>query len=700
MLFERRIPLKDTMELIAQRVRAVLLVLLVIASLILGGLRLMKIQIVNGTSYLEKETRTSVYTQTVSAARGEIVDSKGNPIVQNKIGYNVIVEKAFFPTDTKAANACLLRVAKLLLEDDILWNDTLPISLSTPYTFDADREDDIEKLKTLLNLNSYASADNCMDKLIEDYEIDESFTVMENRIIAGIRYEMLLRNFSVSNRYTFAEDIPAESITRIKELRLTLPGFDVVEEAIRSVAQGDVLPHEIGTVGPIYSTEEFNKLKENGHEYLLSDTVGKSGLELALEKELCGVNGTKEITYQNGEVVSAEVTKEAVGGNTVALTVNSEFQRGLQTELSTFIHYLHGITIATPDLSKVSAGAIVVLDVNSNAVLGMATEPTYNLNDLLEHYSDVLNAPGTPLVNRATDGLYRPGSTFKTITATAGLNEGIINTGSTFYCARNYKYIDMEFHCTGFHSNISVSRAIQVSCNIFFYELGQRLGIDRISQYATMYGLGQSLGLESGDSAGYLATPETYEKLGMEWYVGNVLQAAIGQSEIQITPLQMAVAASTIANEGVRYQPHLVSTIYNNAMTEVIQEKEPVVAKTIPVNYDYVYRDIEQGMIAASQSAMPAEYTLKGLGFDVAIKTGTPQSPRGTDSFFIGYAPADNPEIAFAGVIEGGEYSKYLVRKVLEQYAKNFPDSQIASHLAPKMEEPTEPATTTTAPLS
>ena len=671
--------MKETLALLGDRLRAAILVLLVVISVILGGLRLMKIQVVNGTTYLEKAQSTAVYAQPVSAARGEIVDSDGNTIVGNKIGYNIIVEKAYFPADNGAGNAVLLEVANLLKERELDWNDTMPITMVEPFSFLSDSEEQVAKLRTTLNLNTYATAQNCMDKLIGDYDIADTYSPREQRIIAGIRYEMLLRSFAVNNHYTFAEDIPAELVTLIKERRLQLPGFDVIEEAIRTVKQGDILPHEIGTVGPIYSKEEFEQLKENGHSYLLSDTVGKSGLELALEKELRGTDGVKEITCVNGKVASSQITQEAVGGNRVQLTVDSEFQRGLQGVLEDMMQYLRDLN--DPAYDEVSAGALVVLDVKSNAVLGMATAPTYNLEDLMNDYQSVLNGENTPLVNRATDGLYRPGSTFKTITATAGLNTGIINAGSTYFCTRNYKYLDSTVHCTGYHSAINVTRAIQVSCNIFFYELAQRLGIDTISEYATYYGLGQSLGLESGDAAGRLANPQTFEKLEMPWYAGYVLQAAIGQSEVQVTPLQMAVAASTIANEGVRYRPHLVDSVYNNAGTKLISRTEPVIAEKINVQYDSVYPLIRQGMILAAQSTMPKEYSLTHLGFQTAIKTGTPQSPRGTDSFVIGFAPAEDPEIAFAGVIEGGNYAKYMVRKVLELYADCYPDTKIGEHL-------------------
>ena len=227
-----------------------------------------------------------------------------------------------------------------------------------------------------------------------------------------------------------------------------------------------------------------------------------------------------------------------------------------------------------------------------------------------------------------------------------------------------------------------MTRALTVSCNVFFYELSTRLGLDLLLDYERMYGLGSPLGLESGDSGGYLACPETYEKLGIPWYVGCLLQAAIGQSEIQVTPLQMAVVASTIANDGVRYRPHLINSYWNNTMTEQLSVKEPEVAATVAQNNaQEVYYYIEQGMIGAARTPMLAQYDLNNLGFDVALKTGTPQSPRGTDTFVIGYAPAQDPEIAFCAMIEGGKNAKFLVKGILEDYAVCYPESRIGRAL-------------------
>ena len=182
------------------------------------------------------------------------------------------------------------------------------------------------------------------------------------------------------------------------------------------------------------------------------------------------------------------------------------------------------------------------------------------------------------------------------------------------------------------------------------------LGIDNITKYAQLYGLGQSTGLETGDAPGYLCNPETFAANGQEWYIGYVIQAGIGNQDCGMTPLQMAVVASTIGNRGVRYQPYLVDSYYEYGTNELVKKTEPTIAQQIEVNYDDMYDYIIGGMVDASAN-VPAQYSLSNLGFDVAIKTGTPQTGKDLEeqnSFFIGFAPADNPEIAFAGVIEGG----------------------------------------------
>ncbi len=652
------------MRVFSDKLRTFIIISGVIASMTFASYQLMKIQIVDGEKNLEKQTYTYDAFQTIHSTRGEIVDNKNRPIVENKLGFNLIIEKAYFPNNNEKANQVIIETIKILKDYNFKWIESLPISQKEPYKFLNNKEDDVSKLKSKIGVNIYATAENCIDKLIYDYKISDKYSKEEQRIIAGIRYEMLNRDFSVDNSFLLCQDINIEVVTKIKELGLYLPGVNVAEDAIRHYSIVDVIPHSIGTVGPIYA-EEYEELKSRG--YLLNDIVGKSGIEKAMENYLRGKNGTKKITFQNSEVLETEITEPAVPGNTIKLTVDSEFQRKIQGVLENFIVYLKENPGDKPQLKNVTSGAIVVTDVKTGAILAMATAPTYNMTDYVANYSDILERPNQPLINRATDGVYRPGSTFKTITATAGLNEGAITPSSTFFCGQTYHYLDITVGCTGYHSNISVAKAIEVSCNIFFYELSQLLGIDKLSKYASMYGLGEKTGIETGDSAGYIANPETFEKFEIPWTSGQLLQAAIGQSEVGVTPLQLAMVASTIANKGTRYKPFLVDSI-NSYLGEEIIKTQPTVLESFPINYDYVYESINQGMIAASKNTPAGEFSLNNLGYDVAIKTGTPESSRGVDSVVIGYAPADNPQIAFSAIIEGGEYSKFLVRKILDAY--------------------------------
>lgn len=669
--------MKEILRQLSEFLRNSFLILLVVAASFFAIYRLVHLQIVEANEEAKQTEVKTVYTQVIPATRGEIVDCKGTPIVSNKIGYNLIIEKAYFPSGNQEGNAVIYRIVSLLKNAGYDWNDTMPVSKTKPYTFEKERDRDVKELRENLHLNAYATADNCIDKLIADYEIADTYSEADKRIIAGIRYEMLLRHFSMSNVFYLSNDIDLKTVTQIKEQRLTMNGVNIVEEAIRTIENGNVIPHEIGYVGPIYSQEEYQQLLTNGHEdYVLSDTVGKAGLEQACESVLRGNNGKKEITVINGDVSSVNITQEAVGGQTIQLTVNSSLQAKLQTVLDEHCIWLRA---NEKECKDANCGAIVLLDATDNAVLGAATLPTYDLSELLDDYKSVAERENSPLVNRATDGLYRPGSTFKPITATAGLDTGTVNGHTEFNCTETWRYLDSRYHCTGHHNNINVQRALAVSCNIYFYELGTRLGLDKLLDYERMYGLGAPLGLESGDAGGYLACPETFKKLGIDWYVGELVQASIGQSEIQVTPLQMATVASTIANDGKRYRPHLIDSYWNNAHTQMISEKPAELVQTVAQNNaGDVYYNIEQGMIGAAQTKMPAANDLNELSIDVAIKTGTPQRTKTrTDSFVIGYAPAQNPEVAFCAMVEDGKYAKYMVKDILRAYGEEYPDSQI-----------------------
>ncbi len=662
------------MHKIFERLRAALFLVIILAMFVLCAIDLMKIQIVDGAEYLEKSKTTRQATQVISSPRGEIVDIKGVEIVSNKTGFNVIIEKAFFPSDRAEMNRIICGISAILDEDGVEWIDTLPISMSEPYVFLEARDSDIAKLKKNISVQDYATAEDCLAEMYKQYEIDDSYSEKEKRIIAGVRYEMIIRSFSLSNRYTFAEDIPMDTVVRLKEEAYTLEGMDIIEEAVRVYGAGDVAPHLIGTVGAI-NAEEYEEKRDSG--YALNDVIGKSGIEKAMEDELRGDKGTRTLELMNGVVVSDVVTVDAVSGNTVQLTIDAEYQRDVQEILENHILWLNNQTHKDSKGTDADAGAIVVLDAKTGALLAAATSPTYDINTYLTDYASVVNGENGPLTNRVTHGIYRPGSTFKTVTATAALNEGFLNGGeSTIVCNNVYTYwTDYRPKCTGWHGRINVVTALEKSCNIFFYELGRAMGPTLIEDYAHQFGLGTDTYLETGGYTGKIATPENIS----DWQAGHIVQVAIGQSDTGVTPLQMAVQANTIANRGVRYQPYMVDSVHTYNMESLVWRTEPTIVNTVPDKTGQTFELVIQGMKQAanfSPYSYPREsdyytpYLLTGLPDQAAIKTGTPQmtTPEDTGSAFVGFYPADDPVIAFAGFVEHGDYSKFMVRQIIEAY--------------------------------
>ncbi len=683
------------MKSITDNIKSIIIVIIVVLLGTFASMRLMKIQVVGSDEIVTRKTYGSdalTYVREITPTRGEIMDFNGNVLVENTTRCDIVLQKAFFPEDIAEGNKCLLKIYKALLDRGYVFEDTLPITRTMPYEY---TEEDVAEVVESLNLNVYATADNCIDKLISDYKIDDSYTPDEKRIIAGMRYTMMDKDFSYSLDLVLAKNVDHQTVVDMKELGNFCRGIEAVDAAERKIVRGDILPHEIGVIGPIYA-EEYDDLKDKG--YAMNDEVGKSGIELAMEKELRGKAGTEEVTVIDGAIIDVKTREETVPGESVKLTVDGAYQLKLQGILDNFLKthpYYNG--------NKVNKGALVVLDAKTGAVKGMATAPTYNLKDMAEDYDSLVKAENSPMFNRCTWGQYLPGSTFKTITATAGLNEGVITGETTFNCTRNYEFYGGKFQCTGYHGAISVRRAIEVSCNIFFYETSRNLGIDNITKYAKLYGLGSSTGIETGDAAGFLCNPETFAERGQPWYIGYVIQAGIGNQDCGFTPLQLANAAATIGNRGVRYKTYLVDSLYTYGSNELVKKTKPTVADKIELNYDYVYDYVVGGMIDAAK-ACPVPYELTDLGFNVAIKTGTPQTDMNDknkqNSVFIGFAPADDPEIAFAGVIEGGEYSKYMIRDMILSYQQCYglngvkPSAQLPAEVRNGTTAPAETTTT------
>ena len=660
--------------------RSAILAALVIAASFLCGLRLLEIQIADGGKYLAMTQSSHTFTQPIEAARGKIADSTGKILNTNELNCSVNLQKSYLEAGTE--NEVIYRILTVLIKNGEEWNESLPITRTQPYQFEKDRENAVDSLKIRMKLGVYATVENCMNALYETYDISDKYEEPMRRYIAGVRYEMSLKDFSTENKFELASGISSDTVLELKELSSLMSGMEISEGWNRLYLDGTTAPHIRGTVGAI-SAEKYAELKSSG--YNMNDIIGTSGIELALESTLRGERGVREITRNSdGMKGSDEIIQEPQSGNSVMLTIDSKFQNMVEQIVQYRMDFLHSpyyttAMDATLRGNQTEIGSAVVLNVKDGSVLAMVTLPSYDINDLVENYGAVLNAKNSPLLNRAINGEYRPGSTFKTITATAGLAEGVITPSTTITCNQVYTYYAPSFtpKCTGYHGAITVQYGLKHSCNIFFYETARRMGIDRLAYWASRFGVGQDLGFEIPMSTGRMTSPEIFDKLGLEWNASDTIQAGIGQSETLLTPLHLATQAMTIANNGVRYRPHVVKAIYNYDFTELIEEIQPEIMDEM-TGMDDIFAEVKAGMKRVSENAnflldggWYNIYDYKGIGKEnVCTKTGSPEVIAMTrfNSTIVGFYPADDPEIAFGVCMENSEYSRHVACNIISAY--------------------------------
>ncbi len=649
-----------------------LVALLALVAVIFGifSVRLFQVQIIDGEEYASLATAGTKTTISIAASRGEILDRNQIPLVSNRTSYAVVLDYNYFPHgDLKEQNDCLLLLVNQLLAQKEEWNDTLPISTTAPYSYLQDRESGVARLKNYLRMADYATADNCMQQMVTQYELG-NYTAQEQRYLAGIHYNMTVAGFGQRTPYTFASDISAETMYKILENSDRYPGVDVSTVPVREYVSGETACHIIGSVGPIYA-EEYEELAEKGYSY--NDTVGKSGIESAAEDYLRGKAGTRTlIKDSSGTVTSEAQTVSPIPGQTVILSLDSKLQQVAQDAIDKKIKELRA-TAAEKKGKDVQSGAVVMLDVNTGGVMVCASWPNYDLSTYTTNYTELVNDPDKPLFNRALYGAYPCGSTFKPGVALAAITEGAVSSSATINCTRTYMYYAPSYtpNCLGYHGRLSVVQAISKSCNYYFYDVGRVMGSGLFS-YLSAYGFGQRTGVEIGESAGVQQTPESLKAVGQTWVPGDYLQLAIGQRG-SYTPIQLAAYAMMIANNGVRYKTHFIHSVrsFDSATDTVIQ---PEIAATVKWS-DAAMKSVKQGMIAVGKSGTAARY-FSSAPYTIACKTGTAQtgihnsSDHGT---FIAYAPADDPQVALAVVMERGTSSSsaMVARTVLDAYFAN-----------------------------
>ena len=647
-----------------------MMLLIAAAAVIIGlyGFRLIFLQLVNGDSFTAQATNTTDYKFTVTAARGDIVDSKGERIASSTTGYNVVLNKLLMGDED--LDTMLQKIVGLLGENGESWNDSLLIGqpdAAGRYEFTAASDNAAEQkalaaMKDNLGLQQYATADDVMEKLVEDYDLAD-FSLYWQRVLSGIHYEMQLQAFSNVNNFVMAENVSEATVATIKENSLSLPGVEIVETSTLSYEQGTVLPHVLGRVGKI-TAEKWKVTDENGQVtyplkekgYNMNDIIGISGLESAYEDELRGKDGVETITRNSdGVIVNTALTTVPEPGHTVQLTIDSEFQKAVDQALAKNVEWIKN-TYA--DSKQANAGAVVVIDVKTGGVLAASNYPSFDQNLYAAQYSEYSADENMPLFNRALQGLYTPGSTYKPSVAVAGLDTGLLNRNSTVNCTRVYTYYkDYRPRCAQHgHGNgpIDVINAIKWSCNIFFYDVGRRLTSDVYDAYAYKLGLGQRTGVEVSEALGHLTT-----KNDSNYTESLDIQAAIGQGNTAVTPIQLATYAATLANRGTRYRTHFVKAILDSNTGKTLQETQPEVMDVVEDKGE-TFDLVREGMKGVAQT-IPA---LAAYPYTIACKTGSPQRSEGyyvgstykhyTNAAMIAYGPAEDPEIAIGIVVEYG----------------------------------------------
>lgn len=648
----------------------------VLAFLIL--IRLVDLQLVKGSEYAAKSESRLVRSMTISAPRGEILDRYGRPLVTNRMGFSIQFQKTA-ATDEQL-NSTILSLINLMEQYEQTYVDTLPLNEDgSDFTFT--RYEGEERQKRIDNLCAKEkvephTADALFAKLCEKYKVADTYNEADKRKIVGVRYEMTSRVFSVSTPYTFAADVDPSVVMILKERSMDYDGVNIVTNPVREYVNDGLAAHILGRVGIIYQ-EEYEQLKDQN--YGMNAIIGKDGMEKYLEPYIRGIDGRSSVEQTfKGKTTSITGEVAPVTGDNALLTIDVDIQHAAESALANTIASLRS---GDTSGNKASAGSCVAVDVNTGEILALASYPSFNPKTFDEDYNDLYNNPLKPMFNRAISGSYAPGSTFKMLTAIAALEENVISPSETIYDEGVYEYYGQRFNCwiytdTGRnHGRVNVSDAIRDSCNYFFYEAGRRLGVDKMVEYGRTIGLGEYTGIEiEGETKGNLANPDYKQRVfEQQWFPGDTLQMAIGQSFNLFSPLQLASYTATLANGGTRYQMHLLKNVRDRQTGDDVVASQPNVLGEIEMKQST--RDaIFLGMRKVCQEGGTAANVFGNYPIEVCAKTGSAQVNTGAaNGIFVAFAPYDNPRIAVAVVVENagsGNSIAPIARDIFDVYFK------------------------------
>lgn len=648
-------------------------------------IQLFNLQIVHGEEYREQSNTRLTRETTLEAARGKILDRTGSVLVTSETTFGLELYKSKVSADV--LNDSMLKIVDTLAKYGKKTPDTFKIEVN-PYRYTIEGEE-LEKWQKENGITVGKTAEQVFNEYKQKYEIKNK-SLEEARKIIGLRYEISKAGYSSTRAFRLADNVSREAIAEFSEKNAEFPGVNIVVEPKREYTSGTVASHILGYTGRIQKEQYEN----NKDIYDINDIVGKTGIEYTFEKYLKGQNGVKQIDMGVDGTASGEyVTQDAIAGSNVVLTIDANLQRITENALAQNIQ-----KISEGGFGKVydaQAGAVVVMNVKTGEVLAMASNPDYDPSKFVDgisvaDWNEYNTNPNRPLINKAIQNSYSPGSTFKMVSAIAALESGVVtpdeeinDTGVYYLGNGSWKcWYYTDYHVG--HGWQNVEGAIKNSCNYYFYEVGNRMGIDTLDKYAKYFGLGSKTGIElDGETKGVLASKEAKQAAFNEgWVPGDTLNAVIGQGLNEFTPLQMAQYISRLANGGKKVNATIVKTIINADGTEVSKEeinkyvKEKLGLKDTEEDGTTISDDnlriVLEGMRSVTEEGGTAYSRFKDFEISVGGKTGSAEALGGkVNAWFVGFAPFEDPEIAIVVMVENGGHGNYtaeVVRDIMAEY--------------------------------
>lgn len=651
--------------------------------------QLFNLQIIKGEDYRNQSNTRLSRESTLQAARGDILDQSGNKLATTSA--TQVLELYKTKIDNQTLNDTLLAIAQVLEQNGDKYIDDLPITVE-PFAFTTDNEETQKKWKKQNNIGENKTAEECFYILKDKYKISNE-NISETRKIMTLRYTIAKNGYSSTKTVQLATNISENSLAIFNEQNDKFPGLSIQTKAVRNYVSGSLASHILGYVSRITESE----LKGNEDKYNANDMIGKTGIEYIFEPYLKGTDGIKQIDMAvDGTITGEYVTNEAIAGKNIVLTIDANLQKVTEEALKNNIE-----KIRSGGYGKVynaDAGSVVVMNVKTGEVLAMASYPDFEPQLFVdgisqEKYNEYISEEANhPFINRAISSVSPPGSTFKMVTALAALETGAITTTEKINDVGIYDYsADYKPKCWIYssygrgHGYLNVTDAIKHSCNYFFYELGNRLGIDAISRYARSLGLGRKTGIELlGEVEGSVSSKENSQAKGETFTGGNTLQAAIGQHDNSFTPVQMAKYISILANGGNDIDVTIIKSIIDEDGNQISkQELENFVKERLGIEsdkgteLDFNSKNLQailEGMRGVTSESGGTAYSyFKDFNIEIGGKTGSAQTGVAgrTNAWFVGFAPFDNPEIAVVVMVENGGsggYTAEVARDIIAEY--------------------------------